>query len=116
MKYNIEDRKTRVKIGIGITSILLIIIVWLQFERHEIKSHSIKILSTVSSRNIDRKGNVSIEANFEFNNVIYRSVRVVTGYEERNNLTIEEGDSVIVEFSYRDPSFNKIILKNIWYD
>lgn len=116
MKYNLEDSKTRVKVWIGVVLIPLIIFGFLYYEKHEIKTYSTKILSTISSRNVDNKGNVTIEVYFEYKNLKYRSLEIVTGYEKRKNVILEEGDTVIVEFSYHDPTMNKIILNKKWYD
>ena len=109
MQYDVSDKKTRMLAWIGVVLIPLICFAYCHFHDKEIETHSRKIKTIIADRNIDHKGNVTVCAEFYTAGNKYKACDVVTGYEITNNFTINVGDSVIVEYSYRSPDINQLI-------
>jgi len=65
----------------------------------------------VTARDVDYKSRVTIFADFFVNGEKYTCQEVITVAESKNNIKVNYGDTVIVEYYRKNPSYNRIRLK-----
>ena len=112
MKYDFSDKKTTNKVIIAVILIPTILFSYFWFENNEIDTHKTEVYARVIKRDVDYKGLVTITAEYYADGKTYNVSELITSYEKEYNITVDIGDTVIVEYSNRAPIYSRLVLLN----
>ena len=109
MKYDFTDKKTRTKAWVGIILVPTIVISYLLYHKYQLDNHKRKTFGVISEKQRYKSG-FDIAVSFTVDTYVYTAKD--TWNREIDILkSIKTGDTVIVEYSAKDPYVNEILFR-----
>lgn len=109
MKYDYSDKKTRTKTWIAILLIPTIVISYFLYHKYQLANHKRRVFGVVSEKQKHKSG-FDIAVSFTVDRYVY-TAKDTWNVESDILKSVKTGDTVIVEYSQKDPYVNEIVFR-----
>jgi hypothetical protein len=109
MKYDYTDKKTRTMAWVAILLIPTIVITYFIYHRYQLDKHMRKTYGVITSKRKYKAG-LDIAVTFTVDKYVY-TAKDTWSVENQILKSINSGDTVIVEYSQKDPNVNEIVFR-----
>lgn len=109
MKYDYSDKKTRTKAWFAILLIPTIVISYFVYHKYQLDNHKRRAFGVVSEKQ-RYKSAFDIAVSFTVDTYVY-TAKDTWNVESDILKSIKTGDTVIVEYSQKDPYVNEIVFR-----